>query len=317
MSKRAATTVERHIDELVRADAVSTSPDAETARWAAGLDGRIREKLEGWGLVKAIQRRNTDADRLLGPFIDRYIIERTDIKPGTADNFHHAKRLLLEMFAEETPLTTITEGDAARWKRQLLARPVKWDEDGKVTATMAPATVSKHIKRAKTMFTAALADRLIEVSPFDAVAADGEVNRDRDYILTPAETSGALAACPDVMWKSIYALARFGGLRACEVLAITWGDVLWDVGKVRIDSPKTGLRFCPLFPELEPILRDGFEAAEEGTVHVVGKRYRRGSNLGTIFRGILERGGVTPWPKPLQNLRLTRRNELEATHPNH
>lgn len=33
--------------------------------------------------------------------------------------------------------------------------------------------------------------------------------------------------------------------------------------------------------------------------------------------GILDRGGITPWPKPMQNLRLTRRNELEAFHPHH
>lgn len=36
-----------------------------------------------------------------------------------------------------------------------------------------------------------------------------------------------------------------------------------------------------------------------------------------MLSGILERGGVKPWPKPMQNLRLTRRNELEAKHPHH
>lgn len=324
MSKRSADTVARHVEELARADQAGVAASADSTAWAKSLDGRMRTTLVKWGLAEAQRKRNGDLDvRLLKTFCDSFIEDQTDLKPGTIDNFGHARRLLVEYFGQDKPLAAIAPGDTARWKRWLLARPVKVDADGKTIKTMASSTVSKHLKRAKTMFTAAVADRIIPESPFDSVKADGEVNRDRDYIVSPEETTAALAACPDAAWRAIFGLARFGGLRACEILVMTWDDVLWDVNRLRINSPKTGLRFAPIFPELLPILRESFEVAPDRAVKVTEpRRYNYvsgegGTNLGTLFKGILERGGVQPWAKPMQNLRVTRRNELEAIRPNH
>src|SRR5690606_15713700 len=89
-----------------------------------------------------------------------------------------------------------------------------------------------------------------------------------------------LAACPDSQWRLIFALCRFGGLRCpSEVLELTWGDIAWDVGRMTIRSPKTEhhegkeSRSVPIFAELLPYLREAFDLAEPGTIHVV-TRYR-------------------------------------------
>lgn len=88
-------------------------------------------------------------------------------------------------------------------------------------------------------------------------------------------------------------------------------------GGLRIESTKTGLRFCPLFPELWAALAESFEAAPEGSDWCI-TRYRSGlSNLRTQFGRIRERSGVTPWPKPFVNLRSTRRTELPELFPDH
>ncbi len=74
-SKRLAETVKRHVEELARAVDAGVPPDAESHRWANGLDGRLRDTLAGWELIEAGNvRSGTDACRLLGPMIDAFIV---------------------------------------------------------------------------------------------------------------------------------------------------------------------------------------------------------------------------------------------------
>ena len=85
-----------------------------------------------------------------------------------------------------------------------------------------------------------------------------------------------LDACPDADWRVIFALARFGGLRCpSEVLNLKWTDVDWAEGRLRIDSTKTGLRFCPLFPELRAVMAEAQEVAPDGAVYCVGRYHDR------------------------------------------
>ena len=100
------------------------------------------------------------------------------------------------------------------------------------------------------------------------------------------------------------------------MLNLQWNDILWDVNKLRIDSPKTGLRFCPIFPEILPELEAAFADAPEGAKSVI-QRYRPGANLSTQMNRIISLAGQKPWPKLFQNLRATRRTELEEVFPNH
>jgi len=98
------------------------------------------------------------------------------------------------------------------------------------------------------------------------------------------------------------------------VLALKWSDVDWDKGRFRIDSPKTGVRYCPLFPEIRAALEDAFDPE---LVYCVN-RYRSGEqNLRTQFGRILKVAGVEPWPKLFVNLRSTRRTELQERFPDH
>jgi hypothetical protein len=101
-----------------------------------------------------------------------------------------------------------------------------------------------------------------------------------------------------------------------EVLNLKWSDVDWDKGRLRIDAKKTGLRFCPLFPEVREILSEAFELAPEGAVYVID-RYRDEQSLRTQFARILNRAGIKPWPKLFHNLRSSRRTELQEIFPSH
>lgn len=316
-SKRRAESVMRHVDELVRAKASGGQMDSMTSRWVGDLEGKLFDSLARIGLVDPRRDRTIgDEGRLLGAFCDTYIASRTDVAQSTRDNYGHARRLLVERFGEGHLIGAITEGDAERWRRWLLSRPVRWDGEGKPTKTMAAATVSKHVKRAKSMFGEAVKDRLLPENPFRGLKTGSEVNRDRDHYIDRATTAAVLSSCADDQWRLIFALARFGGLRRCELLVPTWGDVQWDVGKLRIDSPKTGVRYCPIFPELLPLLRESFDAAPDGTLRII-HRYHRNANLNTQMNRVIEQAGISIWEKTFQNLRATRRTELQEKFQDH
>ena len=158
---------------------------------------------------------------------------------------------------------------------------------------------------------------MLSENPFRKVKTGSEANDQRHYEVTAEIAADVIAECPDDDWRLIFALARYCGLRCpSEVLTLKWSDVLWDQKKLRIDAPKTGLRFCPIFPELAPILEAAFDAAPDGATFCV-QRYRQGYNPATTMKKIIERAGHEPWPKLFINCRSTRRTELQRQYPDH
>ena len=107
-------------------------------------------------------------------------------------------------------------------------------------------------------------------------------------------------------------------------MGLTWADVDWERARFAVRATKTadtgadgGTRHVPIFPELMPHLREAFERAEAGQVHVVGAHRLVGENLRTQMMRIIERAGLAVWPKLFQNCRATREIELCETFPEH
>jgi integrase len=156
----------------------------------------------------------------------------------------------------------------------------------------------------------------------------------RDYFVTRADADAVLKACPDAQWKLLFALSRFGGLRCpSEHLRLRWGDVDWANDRITVHSPKTahhgdghGERVMLLFPELMPyleavkneLLKDFDPKVKRLSEQPVISRYRdSNANLRTQLLRIINRAGLSPWPKLFQNLRASRATELAAEHPGH
>jgi hypothetical protein len=202
VSKRSATETLRHLNELVRANEIGTAPDASAEQWALSLTGRLREKLVELGLASPeVPQMQTDAGRRLGPFVDAYIESRCDIKGTTETNYKQTRRLLVEHFGADRILRCITLADAERWRRWMVARP------------MAVATVSKQVTRAKTIFTEAVKDRLLNTSPCSQLKGGSEANKDRHFFIHELMSRAVLASCPDDDWRLIFGLSRYAGLR--------------------------------------------------------------------------------------------------------
>jgi integrase len=305
---KAADSIRTRVEYLNAAKVGNFPLDTDTAAWLAKVGDDLHAKLAAVGLIA--ERIRPEAVSL-GGFLRRLIEDRADAKPRTRINLDQAARKLTAHFGADAPLASITPAAADGWAAALRKE-------------YAPAYVARLIKFAKQFFHAARRAGLVAASPFDGIKAGSMANPERLYFVSREDALKLIEACPDAEWRLIVALARFGGLRCpSELLALTWADIDWARGRFLVRAPKTahhadgGRRWVPLFPELRPHLEAAFEAAEPGTVYVVGRSRSHETNLRTTFERIIYRAGLLPWPKPFQNLRSSRETELVKTFPLH
>lgn len=301
----------QNIERILIAMKTGQSIESATIEWLVGLSDDLHAKLCSHGLaqprVAATEKGKADAKPMLGDFLREYIDGRTGIKPRTKINLEQAREKLVKYFESEGPrsMDSITPGDADKFRR-------------KIREKLGENTVRRHCGRAKQFFLAAVRDRLIAESPFaDMKKTKVKANKKRERFISLDDARKVLDACPDSQWRAIFALCRFGGLRCpSEVLELRISDINWDTETMLVRSPKTEHhdgheeRTVPIFDELEPYLSEAWHQAEPGSVYLISKYRDASSNLRTQFNRIVTKAGLTPWPKPFQNLRSTRETEL-------
>jgi integrase len=299
MTKHAADTFKRCVEALAAAKAANLAIDNDTAKWLVGLSDELHGRLAAVGLVVARATVNTE----LKEFLDAYVASRSDVEPGTLRHLNACAAKLVEFFKADKLLTEIKPGDADEF--------CSW-----IRGNRAQATASRMIKRAKQFLNAAVRKEIISKNPFADCKAGHQSNRARSFFITADMSRKVLDACPDLDWRLLFALSRYGAMRCpSEHLALTWADVDWERSRFRVDSPKTGERWVPLFAELRPFLEEAFDAAEPGDVYVVKGWRDAATNLRTRFTKIIRRAGLTPWPRIFHNLRASRQTELAAEFP--
>ena len=299
------------IEAILAATLSRRSLASEVAEWVGNVPDVLAEKLAGVGLIAPRAKRQEDTTKL-GEFIDAYVDSRTDVKLRTRINLLQVRRHLVAHFGEDKPLRDVTPGDSDEWRRWMLTK-------------LGENTVRRHCGRAKQLFRAALRKRLIAENPFaDMKGCAVQANKLREHFISRDVAAQVIAACPDNEWRLIFALARFGGLRTpSETLLLRWADVDWERGRLLIRSPKTehhegkDSRLVPIFPELRTHLEMAWDQAAEGAEFVVTRYRDCNANLRTQLLRIIDKAGLTSWPKLFQNLRSTRETELTETFPLH
>lgn len=301
--------VKMHVTRIVAAAVTSTTPQAETLAWVAGLSDLMHKKLVALGVVP---ERVKVAGPILAPFLDGYIKRRSDLKPGTTETLHIVRVNLIDYFGKDKPLADITPGDADEWRLKLI-------EMG-----LAANTVRKRCGIAKGFFKAAVRKRLIASNPFDDIKGGVQANPDKLFFVTRDVIAKVMEMCPNPEWRLIIALSRFGGLRCpSEHMQLRWGDINWEKHRITVHSPKTehhegkASRVVPLFPELVPYLQDAFADAPEGQEFVIWRYRKSGIALRCQFVSFIKRAGIQPWCRPFHNMRSTRETELAEKYPLH
>jgi integrase len=136
------------------------------------------------------------------------------------------------------------------------------------------------------------------------------------------------------VWQVILGLSRYGGLRTpSETWSLRWDDIDWELNRMSIPEPKVehhegrGIRSCPIFPELRPILDEAFEIFGDKSEYVVAApQYRaaantamgwKNANLRSEMTRLLRRAGVSGWPRLFHSMRASRQTELQRDFPLH
>lgn len=305
INQATAEQIGRHVDILNGAKmAGEPLRERQTILWLQKIGKTIHNKLAAVGLVEP---RESSA---LGLFLKDYIRQRSDVKSNTQKRLQSVTNHLIDHFGESIDLQAIHAGHADQFRSFLYGKG------------HAENTVRRYCGIAKQFFRAAIRRKLVDENPFADHVTTVKGNAAKFHFVTRDDAAKILDACPDLQWRMIFALCRFGGMRCpSEVLALRWQDINWEHGRFLVHSSKTEhhegkeTRLVPLFPELVEILSAGFAEAEEGSVYVV-TRYRESTqNLRTTFGKIIKRAGLKPWPKLFQNLRSTRETELAEVFP--
>jgi len=108
------------------------------------------------------------------------------------------------------------------------------------------------------------------------------------------------------------------------VRRLRWADIDWQENRFTVHASKTERyqghesRVVPIFPELAPLLDEGFTEAAEGNEYVLPMLAgRTDSSLRKTLQRAIKRAGVKPWLRLWHNMRVTRQTELEDRFPSH
>jgi integrase len=93
------------------------------------------------------------------------------------------------------------------------------------TKRLAPSTIKTRYQNVRSVFRAAVGDRLIAVDPSGGVTLPATRRAEASMVLPTTEQVGALLGAADAEFAPFVALAAFAGLRLGEAAAVQVGDV--------------------------------------------------------------------------------------------
>ncbi len=311
---KAAENVKIRVETLQAAKTSGNPIDNDTAKWTRSLPNELANKLAAAGLVAA--RDTTTVDGLLKAFM---AANSSEAKPSTRAVWRTVGRDLRLHFGEDYPIRTIGRVEAEVFRQGLIER--------KLAAT----TIHKRLQFTRRFFSHAVRFEWIERNPFADIKHKSGDPQLRQHYISVEETERLIDAAPNYVWRTIIALARYGGLRSpSEVLSLPLDNLDWERGAVKVVSPKTeghgqSTRTIPMFALLRPHLLEAAEMAEVGQTHVIpehlylpaaqGPNGWRNSNLRTTFKKIVLRAGLEPWPRLFHNLRASCESDLAREYP--
>ena len=226
IDRKSAEAIARHVEALLVARIGGQPVRRDTAAWLAGLGVTLSEKLARVGLIDPKPEGDNLEALTMGAFVDVFLTGRDDLKPNTRTAFMQTRKALVRHFGEDKAVQQINAGDADEWAATLRKK-------------YSPATVATFVKKARQMFRHAVRKRLLAESPFAVVRIPSQVNKSREEFLNRETIAQVMDAAPDLEWRVIIALARYGGLRTpSELLALQWSQVDWSRDRVTIFSPK-------------------------------------------------------------------------------
>ena len=311
--RKSAEAICRHVEALLAARLGGQPVSRDTAAWLATISPQLSDRLAGVGLIEPVRRLT------VGEFLRDWLVGKQTAGLKTASLLAWGQTVteMTALFGDR-PLASLEYKDGDLYRAAMQGRGLR------------PATVHKRLAHGRQMLEDAVRLGHLPANPWRHIRHRAGNPADRRAYVPVADAARVLDHCPNVWWRLLVALSRFGGLRVpSEAFSLTWGDVDWERGRLSVPSPKTEHsgkthRVIPLFPLLRPYLEAAFEQAAEGSVFIIPEEYQRrargkrgwgGANLRTTLTKIIRRAGAEPWPRVWHSLRASCESDLAASFP--
>jgi integrase len=291
----------RHLNRLIASRELGVAADVAVASYFAAVSDRIYDRLVENALLPRRER-----DREIAAWIEEHQgreAVRKMATDGTREVWARALRHARIHFGGRM-LSTLDPTDGARFRDYLLGC------EGRISDTMAEATVRKMCSVVSSAIKAARKLGLVTCDPFDDVPKFVGPNRAREVYLSVADAERLLSAC-DPELKVLVALARFAGLRVpSEIANLRWSDVSWQhPAELRVDSPKTkrsgkDSRRVPIAPRLQAVLLEAYSRSIEPDGFIL-PTLRTHTNPGMRLARAIKTAKIKPWPRPFHTLRAS------------
>lgn len=301
--KKMAEGVRLRVEFLVAHKITGQPLDEATHHWVTNLSDVLHQRLSKVGLV------NVRPITTLGDWIKTYIKSRkSELKPSSIESLEITAQKLKDYFGETTRLDQIEPEHASAFEVYL--RDIG----------LAEPTIRHHNGNVKTIFNAALKQKLITTSPFAELSSTSLAGPPSHYV-TPEDADLVLSACPTLEWQVLFGLARLAGLRTpSETHGLKWSMIDWQESKMTVPSVKTehhpghAQRTTPITLKLMKILVAHYHATtpkpDDPLVRIKPGRYMR-----TQMRKIIDKAGLEQWPKVFQALRQSCDIEWSMIYP--
>ncbi len=249
---------------------------------------------------------------------------KSELKKASWISYQHTRKRLEEFFKDRT-LPSITAMDAKAF-RQWLETSNKRDKpkDGGKAKPLAINTIKRRTGLCRQIFKQAIEDGLISRNPFVGMSTSVRSNKERQHYIPIDVFSKVLEKAPNATWRSLLVLARLGALRIpSEAQGLKWEHIAWEAKRISIVASsktehhaKRAVRILPLLPAIETELLKLFAEAEEGAEYVF-PNIQADTNLRKGLTVMIQRAGITQWPKLWQNLRASGATDFAKSLPSH
>lgn len=290
LDRKAAQAIKVRVEELVSSRDYGSTLSAATQRWLREIPDRLHEKLVNVGLTEQRDKRS------MREVVASYIAQKETAgrKASTIRRMRTMEKRMHKYFECDIRLDKLSEADVLQWRDKL--------QDAGYSAN----TIAKDASQLSTIMAEAIRRGLATMNPFQAVGRT--VGAAKKRYINLDEAYSVLDACPDIRYKALVGLCRFGGLRKSEATSLTWDAVDFDSGDIRVEATKTDTERLVLMREpLYGILQEAKREAE-----AVGS-YDPASRICHFSEGkahvelnkIIESAGLTKWSSPFNSMRAS------------
>lgn len=234
------------------------------------------------GEIRQTGRRDRPADETLQKLVDEFMrVNKPDLRLVSVRLYEYTTERLLKFFGADRAVSSIDAKDAALF----MAAQVEHENGKKKLSSWTRAQI---LTNCRAIFAIALRWKQITSNPFCECDKPRRIVK-KWHHLKPAEYLKLQEQAPDLRWRAFYALAYTAGPRFGELFSLTWANVDFDRGVIRVENragtptmpafhvKDAEARTIPLPEHALKILLDWQAQAPEGVPYILltAERYER------------------------------------------